>query len=126
MSEVWRAGRKSVNAGVFQSYEHVMLGWLTSLFKDRSPVPPVMVRVRTRGAGASAAPPSEVRVEAVFYPSGKRLASRAKDAQGLCLVHWIPDSDRAELVVRACGSEGKIAILDTEAREGRAFDLSLG
>jgi hypothetical protein len=116
-----------VNVEPFRRYEYGMLGWLTSLFKDRSPVPPVMVRVRARAAeGMKAAPPSEVRVEAVFYPSGKRLASRAKDAQGLCMVHWIPDSDRAELVVRACGSEGKIAIRATEAREGRAFDLSLG
>lgn len=97
-----------------------MLAFLRDLFRDRSPVPPVVVRARTGGA-----PPSEVTVDAVWYPSGLRRAYRAKDAQGLCMLPWIPDSDRVSMTVRAAGVAGALEVQVTAAREGRAFDLAL-
>jgi hypothetical protein len=97
-----------------------MLGFLRSLFRSRAPVPPVVVRART-----GSVPPTEVTVDAVWYPSGLRKAYRAKHAQGLCMLPWIPDSDRVAITVRASGATAALEVQVNAAREGRAFDLAL-
>lgn len=98
-----------------------MLDFLRGLFRDRSPVPPVVVRART-----GAVPPSEVEVDAVWYPSGFRRVYSAKFAQGLCMLPWIGGSDRVAMTVRASGVTGALEVNVGAAREGRAFDLALG
>jgi len=97
-----------------------VLGFFRSLFRSNAPVPPVMVRART-----GSAPPTEVVVDAVWYPSGIRRAYRAKHAQGLCMLPWIPDSERVSMTVRAEGATGALEVEVNAAREGRAFELAL-
>ncbi len=109
-----------MNESLFPRIVTVMLGFLRALFRDRTPVPPVVVRART-----GAVPPSEVVVDAVWYPSGLRREYRAKHAQGLCMLPWMADSERVAMTVRASGVCGALEVKVGAAREGRAFDLPL-
>jgi len=98
-----------------------MLAWLRSLFlKPPAPIPPVLVRARTGGRTAR-----EVEVEAVWHPSGKRRAYRAKDAQGLCMLPWVHRAERVSMRVRADGAErfAEIEVDAEEAHTGQVIDL---
>jgi len=72
--------------------------WLKSLFGRRStPVPPILMRVAEPDGGA----PPLLDVQTRWLPSGRTRERSLRTADGLCVLHWLPEDDVVEITVRS-------------------------
>ena len=69
-----------------------MKRWL----RGDTPAAPVLLRVHEPCGRAA----DSVKVDAVWYPSGRRATRQHRTAQGLCMIPWMVDQKRVELTVR--------------------------
>ncbi len=95
--------------------------WLKRLFSEAPPPPPVLLRV----AEPSGAPAPIVDVAVTWFPSRLEGARTHRTAQGLCVIPWLGDEERARIAVRT-GSGEAVLELDRDRHEpDRVCDVPL-
>lgn len=96
--------------------------WLKRLFTEAPPPPPVLLRV----ADPTGAPAPVVDVEVTWFPSRLEGARRHRTAQGLCVIPWLRDEERARIAVRTERGEAVLEIERDRDEPDRVRHLALG